>query len=143
VHRRGVLRAGAPIAAWIVLAFHGFVWPHVGWYRTLASDDPHRVERTNLVVDSAMGGVFVALMQFALLPSVLIVAMLSMDKIGWGWRFLGRACGAMAATGTATILTRASLRPDTSMSMIVASIPLMVADNRKLKRTRILGGPLT
>jgi signal transduction histidine kinase len=120
-------RGAAPIA-WALLAAHGLAWPHVAWYRAKASADPHRVERTNLVVDSAMGGIFVALMHFALLPSVLIVAMLSMDKIGWGWRFLARACGVMASTCAVTALvTRAPFEPATTMPVIVASIPLMVA----------------
>src|SRR5471030_521404 len=115
-------------AAWGLLAAHGLVWPHVAFYRARASADPHRAERANLVVDSAMGGIFVALMAFALLPSVLLVAMLSMDKIGWGWRFLARACATMAMTCAITaLLTGASLRPTTSMPVLVASIPLMVA----------------
>lgn len=118
----------ATLLAWTVLAAHGFVWPHVAWYHARTSADPHVAERINLVVDSMMGGIFVALMQFTLLPSVLIVAMLSMDKLGWGWRFLGRTSGAMAATClVTTVLTGASFRLDTSMPVIVASIPLMVA----------------
>jgi len=120
-------RGASPIA-WGLLTAHGLVWPHVAWYRARVSADPHGAERTNLLVDSAMGGIYVPLMAFALLPSVLIVAMLSMDKLGWGWRFLGRACAGMAATCAATtVLTGASLRPATSMPVIVASIPLMVA----------------
>lgn len=119
---------GASPLAWAVLAAHGFVWPHVAWRRARTSADPHGAERTNLVIDSMMGGIYVALMQFTLLPSVLIVAMLSMDKLGWGWRFLGRTSGAMATTCVATtVLTGASLRLATSMPVIVASIPLMVA----------------
>ena len=55
------------------------------------------VER-DLLVYSAMGGAYLPLMAFALLPSVLIVALLSIDKLGWGWRFLARACAGMAVT---------------------------------------------
>lgn len=119
---------GASPSAWTLLIAHGLVWPHAAWLAAKTSADPHRAERANLVVDSALGGVFVALMQFPLLPSVLIVAMLSMDKIGWGWRFLARACGAMALTcAVTTLLTGATLQWFTSMPMIAASIPLMVA----------------
>jgi signal transduction histidine kinase len=120
-------RGAAPVA-WVLLAAHGLVWPHVAWLLARRSGDPHGAERANLIVDSAMGGIFVPLMHFALLPSVLIVAMLSMDKLGWGWRFLAKACGAMALTGVATtVLTRPAVQPETNMPMIVASIPLMVA----------------
>jgi signal transduction histidine kinase len=119
---------GASPLAWALLVAHAFVWPHVAWFRARTSTDPHRIERQNLVVDSMMGGMFVALMNFALLPSVVLVSMLSMDKIGWGAGFLGRACGAMAiACAVATVVSGATLQPYTSMPMIAASLPLMVA----------------
>ena len=114
--------------AWAGLVFHGFLWPHIAWYRARASANPHRTERANLVVDSTFGGVFVALMQFCLLPSVLLVAMLSMDKIGWGPRFLARTSAAMAtACAVTAVATRAAFLPFTSMTAIVASLPLVVA----------------
>jgi signal transduction histidine kinase len=119
---------GASPLAWSLLAAHEFVWPHVAWLRARTSADPHRAERQHLLVDSAVGGVFVALMHFALLPSVLVVGMLTMDKIGWGVAFLGRACGAMAAACLLTaLLVGAPPEPYTSMTMIVGSLPLMVA----------------
>lgn len=119
---------GASPVAWGLAVAHGLVWPHVAWYRSRTSADPHRAERLNLTIDSAMGGIFVALMQFMLLPSVLFVAMLSMDKLGWGWRFLGRTSATMAVTCLATtVLTGATVQLATSMRVIVASIPLMVA----------------
>jgi len=119
---------GASPFAWALVIFVGFVWPHAAWWRARASADPHRIERQNLIADSSVGGVFVALMHFALLPSVVIVAMLSMDKIGWGARFLARACGAMAAMCAITTLTTGSaFQLDTTMPMIVGSLPLMVA----------------
>ncbi|HET9466841.1 MAG TPA: MASE2 domain-containing protein, partial [Vicinamibacterales bacterium] len=96
-------RAASP-AAWILVAAHAFVWPHVAWRRARLSDDPHRAERQHLLVDSAVGGVAVALMGFPLLPSVLLITMLSMDKIGWGSRFLMRASLVMAAGLAVTAL---------------------------------------
>ncbi len=39
------------------------------------------MERDSLTVDSAFGGMWVALMHFNLLPSVLIVAMMTMDIV--------------------------------------------------------------
>jgi len=117
---------GWPI--WTVLALHVFVWPHAAWHAARTSRDPHRTERTSLTVDSALGGMWVALMHFNLLPSVLIVAMMSMDKIGWGPRFLARTSAAMAAACLAgMVLTGFRVEPATSMREIVASLPLVVA----------------
>jgi signal transduction histidine kinase len=118
----------APAAAWVLLTLHALVWPHVAWYRARRSADPHRAERQHLLVDSGIGGVMVSLMEFALLPSVLIIAMLSMDKIGWGPRFLLRASLLMASgLVVAALVTGARFNLDTSMPMIAASLPLMVA----------------
>jgi len=118
----------APWLAWALLIFHVGLWPHLAWFRARRSADPHVAERVNLTVDSAFGGVYIALMHFNLLPSVLIAAMKSMDKIGWGPQFLARTTAAMAAACAATmIFTRAAFQPHTSMSVVVASLPLLVA----------------
>ena len=106
----------APWLAWALLIFHVGLWPHLAWLRARRSADPHVAERVNLTVDSAFGGVYIALMHFNLLPSVLIAAMKSMDKIGWGPQFLARTTAAMAAGCAVTmIFTRAAFQPHTSM----------------------------
>jgi len=118
----------APWLAWALLIFHVGLWPHLAWLHARRSADPHAAERANLTVDSAFGGVYVALMHFNLLPSVLIAAMKSMDKIGWGPQFLARTTAAMAAGCAVTmIFTRAAFRPHTSMSVVVASLPPVVS----------------
>lgn len=118
----------APWTAWALLAVNVVAWPHVAWLAARRSADSHAVERVNLTIDSAFGGLWIALMHFNLLPSVLIAAMMSMDKIGWGPQFLARTTAAMAATCAATaILTGGAFEPVTSMTVIVASLPLMVA----------------
>jgi hypothetical protein len=59
---------------------------------------------------------WVALMEFSLLPSVVVIAMLSMDKVAWGTALLARASAAMAVgCAIAAVLTGASFRPSTSM----------------------------
>jgi diguanylate cyclase len=117
-------RAGwLPMAA---LGAHALLWPHLAWYLARKSRDPHRTERVSLTIDSAFGGFWVALMHFNLLPSVLIVAMKSMDKIGWGPKFLARTSAAMAAACAAgMLLTGGAVEPTTNMRIIVASLPLM------------------
>ena len=119
-------RASWPI--WTLLAVHCIAWPHVAWAAARRSANPHAVERGSLTIDSAFGGLWIALMHFNLLPGVLIAAMMSMDKIGWGPRFLARTTAAMAAACAAgAVLTRGAFEPVTTMPVIVASLPLMVA----------------
>jgi len=118
----------APAYAWAVLAFHVMAWPHLAYLAALRSADPHRVERVSLGIDSAFGGFWIALMHFNLLPSVLIGAMMSMDRVGWGPAFLARTTVAMAAgCAFGAVLTGGAIEAETSMGVIVACLPLMTA----------------
>ncbi|MGC7404663.1 diguanylate cyclase [Pandoraea pneumonica] len=69
---------------WVLLIFNGFVWPHVACALALSRPVPYRAERANLLIDSVFGGFWVAAMHFNLLPSVVVLAMMSMDNIGAG-----------------------------------------------------------
>ncbi|RRW97996.1 diguanylate cyclase [Pandoraea apista] len=73
-----------PLWLWALLIFHGFVWPHLACALALSRPVPYRAERTNLTIDAAFGGFWVAAMQFNLLPSVVILTMMSMDSVGAG-----------------------------------------------------------
>jgi diguanylate cyclase len=119
---------GAPPWAWAALAFHGFAWPHVAFMLARRSKDPYGTEERNLIIDSALGGVWIPLMGFNLLPSVLLVAMLSMDKASVGGPpFLLRTAIAMAAAcSIVTALTGFDFRPETSLLVVAACVPLMV-----------------
>jgi diguanylate cyclase len=106
-------QAGWPV--WAVLGFDVLVWPHLAMFGARRSRNPHRFERDALTIDSAFGGLWVALMHFNLLPSVLIVAMMSMDKIGWGPAFLARTSAAMAAAmACGALLTHGAFEPATN-----------------------------
>ena len=118
----------ANLAIWAGLAASSFVWPHVAYALARYSPDPYRYELVNLTVDSAFGGVWVALMSFNLLPSVLFVTMLSMDKISLGGaRLLARTATAqMLACGAAVLLFGLEVRPQTTMLNVIACLPLLV-----------------
>ena len=120
---------GASPFAWAALAVHGFVWPHAAWMLARRSAAPARAEFRHLTLDSALGGMWVALMHFNLLPSVLLVTMLSVDKIAVGGMrlvlrtslFLVAACAlTVACAGWAIAIA-------TPMSVVVACIPFLIA----------------
>src|SRR5437868_2903027 len=69
---------------WALLIFNGFLWPYVAYWLAMRSADPYRAELRNLIVDSLLGGFWVPLMAFNLLPSAIIIIMLSMDNIAAG-----------------------------------------------------------
>jgi len=120
---------GASAFAWTLLVMHGLLWPHLARYLATRSANPGRAEFRHLALDSTLGGFWVALMHFNLLPSVVIVTMLSVDKVVVGGpRFLLRTSACLAA---ACIATSAALGfavdLDTPMSVAVACTPFLVA----------------
>ena len=120
---------GAHPAAWLAIGLTSLVWPHVAYGIGIAAADPRRTELRSLTIDSALGGFFIAMMKFNLLPSVLIAVMLSMDKLSvGGTRFLARCTLALAAGCVAgAALTGFAVDAESSMTDIVGSLPLLVA----------------
>jgi len=119
---------GAHPATWAALFFSAIVWPHLALWAGSRSRNPFRTELASLMVDSALGGAWIALMQFNLLPSVVILIMLSMDKMAVGGaRFLGRCTAALlVACAAAAALTGFEVRPYTNMVQIIGSLPLLI-----------------
>ncbi|MGE0356316.1 MAG: diguanylate cyclase [Burkholderiales bacterium] len=118
----------APWYLWAGVAFHGVVWPHLAYFVTTRSRDPWRAERAGLVVDSAMAGVWLPLMGYNVLPSVLIASMMSLGVLSVGGiRLLAPAMAAMFATGAATALVASpGLRVETSYSVMLSCLPLIL-----------------
>ena len=89
-----LIYSGAGLATWSALFASTILWPHIALWLGSRSANPYRTELASLMVDSALGGAWIALMQFNLLPSVALLIMLSMDKIAiGGGRFLARCSG--------------------------------------------------
>ena len=137
---------GAPPGAWLWLLFTALLWPQLALWLSLRSAHPHRTEVRNLLFDSALAGIWVGLMHFNLLPSVLLVTLATVDKISTGvprqWLqslplvLAGMLLGA-AATGFA-------FEPETSLLVMLASLPMLLihtiavslAANRMIIRIR-------
>jgi diguanylate cyclase len=119
----------APLFLWGALAANGFLWPHLAKALAVRSSDPARAELRHLTLDSALGGVWVALMQFNLLPCVLLVTMLTVTKIAvGGMRFALLTTAVLVAT---CMLTSAAfgfaVDIETPMLVVVACIPFLIA----------------
>ena len=118
----------APAGWWSLLVVNGFVWPHVALFLALRSAEPRRAEVRNLMVDSALGGLWIAVMQFNLLPSVLLVTMLAIDKVSVGGLRMLLLALTLVAAGCA--VTSAALGYPVSiatpMTVLVACLPFLV-----------------
>lgn len=123
-----LLELDAPIVSWIWAAFTCLVWPHLAYWRARRSPSPFRTELGNLVLDSAIAGSWVVLMHFTVLPSVLVITVATADKINSGVRDLWRRSlpGMLLAMVIGGLLTGFAFRPETSMPVVLACLPLML-----------------
>lgn len=100
----------------------------LGWWLLLCAN-ARRAELRNLMLDSTLGGVWIAVMQFNFLPSVLLAAMLLVDKISVGGpSLLLRSLVLLVAGCVATsVLLGVPVDITTPMSVIVACTPFLVS----------------
>ena len=119
----------APLPLWFALWASALAWPHFAYGIGVNSADPYRTELRCLMVDSALGGAFIALMKFNLLPSAVFVAMLSMDKLTVGGpRFLlpctAVLVGMCLVVGAATGF---QVRAHSTILETLGALPLLLA----------------
>jgi len=117
------------IALPALLALNACVWPAMARAFALRSADPHGVEIRNLLIDSALGGAWIALLQFNLLPCALLTVVLTSDKaIAGGWSLVARGLVVQAAACVLTLaLHGLTFAPQSSTVEILAALPLLIA----------------
>ncbi len=114
-----LLGGPTPPWAWVALAVHGFAWPHFAYWLSQRATDPRPVEHRNLLIDALAGGFWLPLMHFNVLPSVVVLTMLSLNNIALGgWRLLRRGLGALIAGISPPRLT--------GMRELLFSLPFLV-----------------
>lgn len=121
------LQNPVPAPLWILLGFHGYVWPHMAYHLALRNIVPYRAERRNLVADTAFGGFWVIAMQGNLVPSTLILAMLSMDNIAAGGLklFLRGLIASMMGALLGLLLLDFHFQPLSDLHTIIACMPML------------------
>jgi diguanylate cyclase len=118
----------APWPAWAWLVASSLLWPHIAYLLARRSADPHRAELRNLLLDSAIAGIWAPVMHFNLLPSVLLTTLATVDKINtgirrlWAWSLPLMAAGILVGG----LATGFAFRPDTSMAVVLACMPLLL-----------------
>ena len=118
----------APTLHWAVWVFCIVLWPHGARLLSWLSADPFGTEKRNLLIDSAIVGMLVPLMQFNLLASVVLVATTTSDKFSTGIRQLW--LHSLLALLAAGVLTTLLLRPlpvlESSARTVVLALPIIV-----------------
>ncbi len=112
---------------WALLVFHGFIWPHAARHWALRSKIPYRAERRNLVLDAGFGGLWIAAMNGNLVPSAVILSMLSMDNIAAGGvrLFMRGAYASAAGFLLGWLLLDYRFMPQSDIATIVACLPML------------------
>lgn len=120
------LSASWPAWAWAV--FCCLLWPHLAYRLASRNANPFHAELRNLTIDSALAGTLVPLMQFNLLPSVVLLTVTSADKINTGVRglLLRSLPGMLLGLLVVGILGGFSSQPATSMPVMLACLPILI-----------------
>lgn len=122
------LRGVPPVVIGVLVAVYGLSWPHIAYWSSLRSTNPVAADRRCVQIDAALGGAWVALMQFNVLPSALVVTMLGATVIA----LYGRLAflGALGLTSVACAVTSAAngfrFAPMTDLWEMLAALPLLV-----------------
>jgi diguanylate cyclase len=89
----------APWHVWLFAVFCGFIWPHLAYLIAAKSERPTLAEYRNLICDSVLAGLWVPLMSFNLLPSLVLLTMASLDNMAvGGWRLFAKGLFAAAVS---------------------------------------------
>ncbi|GAA5171967.1 MULTISPECIES: diguanylate cyclase [Halomonadaceae] len=119
--------AGWPL--WTLLAINGLAWPHIARWWTARSREPHTHERRLLLLDTLLGGVWIAAMGFSVLPGAVFATLLCFNNIAvGGLRMLARgliALGAGATVGWLALDVPAFTLVPSPLSLF-ASLPLLI-----------------
>lgn len=120
------LDASWPSWAWMV--FGCIVWPHLAYLLASSSKDPFRAELRNFMFDSVLAGSWVPLLHFNLLPSAVLVTVVTADKINSGVRnlWLRSLPGMAGAIVLGGLVTGFAIAFQSSTAVVLACLPIMV-----------------
>jgi len=116
-----------PAWVWMLLLFHGLLWPHVAYQWALRSAVPFKAEQRNLLLDSLMGGFWTVAMQFNPLPTVTVLSMMTMNNVAAGGKqaVTQGALAQLAGMLLAGALLGMDLQLTTTPLQIYACLPML------------------
>lgn len=119
------LDTGWPGWCWMLLTC--IAWPHIAFLTASRSRDPFHAELRNFVIDSMIAGSWVPLMHFNLLPSALLLTVVTADKINSGVRglWLRSLPGMSAALLGGAWLTGFAIDYPSSTLVVAACLPML------------------
>jgi diguanylate cyclase len=112
----------------IFVALYCVLWPHIAYTFACRSSDPGKQERRNLYVDDLVGGLVVVAMNFAWLPSTLVLLMFMMNNVATGGLPLLTKGFLVGAAGICLggILFGFKIETVSSLTAMLACLPMLV-----------------
>lgn len=112
---------------WAMMLFNGLLWPHVAYQWARRATIPYHAEHRNLLIDTLLGGFWVAAMHFNPLASATTIAMMAMNNVAiGGLRFL--LVGSVAqilGIGVGFLVFAPAFIAQTSPLQMYACLPLL------------------
>lgn len=122
-----ILERQTDASAWVLLLLNAVAWPAVALVLTRRAREPAAVQFRCMIVDSLLGGAWIAFMALSTVPSALFAALLVADKIAAGGvRLAARATLALMVGFVVTWLALGlPYHPITSQRTIVLCLPFL------------------
>lgn len=119
---------GEPSWLWGMLLVYCYVWPLVAFQIAWRSREPYAAEQRHVLLDSLMGGFWIATIGYNTLPTVMMLSMLAMNNTAAGGaRFVFRGFGLqLLGMAASAVLLGVRFSPATSMQQVYASLPMLV-----------------
>jgi diguanylate cyclase len=123
-----MIENGNGMGGWLWMVASCLLWPHLAFALGTRGRDPFRAELRNFMVDSAIAGSWVPLMHFNLLPSAVLLTVVTADKINSGVRglWLRSMPGMLAAIGIGGMLTGFAVEYESSTLVVLSCLPILV-----------------
>ncbi|GKQ48049.1 diguanylate cyclase [Pseudomonas syringae] len=113
---------------WSLALLNSLIWPHIAYQIAKKSPQPYLAEWRNILFDSLMGGFWIGAMGFSAVPSVTVIAMMTMHNMAAaGPRLMLQGFGAQAL---GVLISLTVLNPvvnlNGNMTQIYACLPVLV-----------------
>ncbi|MBT3536712.1 MAG: hypothetical protein HN478_22720 [Rhodospirillaceae bacterium] len=142
----------ASMVQWLLLLSWGFIWPQVAYLIASRAENPFRADQRNLLFDAFLGGAWMSIVAFNVVPSFVVNALIFLSILGTRgpWRLINAAAVMVLGAAAGSVTFGFDYQPLSTMDNIIWTMPVLVGflavygmvtndQNRKLAlRTREL-----
>lgn len=123
-----LLEVGAPTWLWVALVIYSFLWPHLAYFWAANIRDSFETGQRQMLFDSFCGGLWAAAMGFNIVPTVVVLTMLSMNNMASGGMrlFLTGLMVKILSAGLWVLVLGWQPNIESNTMVILASLPFLI-----------------